>query len=168
MGEIRRLGDYYDDIVSSVGYQTILSFDTNSLPDDCTIVSAVLELTRGAEAGDNPFFWAGDCLVDIANPYFGSVVEMENSDWEAAASAAGVAGFLDDPGTESVMVSTTFDADGLSNINKTGTTQLRVYFTTPSDSDSESDYLGFYSGEDVNAGLCISESKQPKLIIQYE
>jgi len=156
-----RLGDYYNATVGSVGYRTILSFDTSSLPDDRPVTSASLQLIRGAEEGDNPFTWGGSCNVDVISPYFGTSVSLEDEDWLAAAGAAAVAFFSADPGLDQPMLSTEFNAQGLANINKTGTTQLRVYFSTPTYYETTSDYLGFYSGE---YGI---ESYRPKFIIQY-
>ena len=156
--EALRLGDY----VGPYGYRTILSFDTNSLPDDAVIVSARLEMTRGTKVGTDPFGWMGNsCDIDIDNPFSNSF-DLENSDWEDAATATNVASFLADPGADQPMVSQDFDTNGLQHINKTGKTQLRVYFTT-SDNGGGSDYLGFYAGEYEEI-----QQKRPKLIISYE
>jgi len=157
-----RLGDYSGyEVPDSAGYRNILSFDTSSLPDNCTILSAHLLLTRGADTGTNPFEWAGDCVIDIAAPYFGDSNELENLDWQAPASANSVANFLQDAGEEQHMLSTKFNAAGLSNIDLNGKTQLRFYFTTSTNLDQATDCLGFYSGE--SAVL----TKQPKLLIRY-
>ena len=44
------------------------------------------------------------------------------------------------------------DATGLAFIDKTGTTQFRVYFSRDDDDDSDSDYIGWHSGDDPIAG----------------
>jgi hypothetical protein len=152
--ESLRLGDY----TGGESYKAILSFDTSSIPADYTLKTVRLRMTRGAEYGQDPFGWGGTCNIDIANPSFGNVA-LDPNDWEASADTIAVASFTEDPGTEGVMVSTYFNPAGLANINKTGTTQLKVYFTQLNNGDAVKDYLGFYSGEAVL-------TKQPKLIIE--
>jgi hypothetical protein len=149
-----RLGDYS----GKQSYRTILSFDTSSIPAHYKVQSARIQMTRGAESGQNPFDWPATCNIDIANPSFGAVA-LEDSDWQALGDAVAVASFTADPGAESIMTSTDFNADGRANIRRDGTTQLKVYFTTLHNNDSISDYLGFYSGEAII-------TKQPKLIIE--
>ena len=39
------------------------------------------------------------------------------------------------------------NAAGLAAINKTGTTQLRVYFTLDDNDDGKNDFIGYYSGD---------------------
>ena len=149
-----RLGDY----IGGESYRTILSFDTSTIPATYTIEAVRLEMTRGDAYGQNPFGWAGVCNIDIANPSFGTTA-LEASDWEAEADAEAVATFETDPGVENVMISSDFNAAGRANINRTGTTQLKVYFTERTNGDAVKDSLGFYSGEAV-------QIKQPKLVIE--
>jgi len=154
-----RVGDYY---TFNESFRTILSFDTSFIPDDARIISTTLELTRTTVNGQNPFDWAGDCLIDIASPYFGSEPNLVVEDWDAGAGAVAVASFLEDPGEYSSMVSTKFDIEGRMNINKYGTTQLRVYFTIPTNGDNISDEMRFYSGD-----WRYEESVRPKLTVRY-
>jgi hypothetical protein len=154
-----RLGDYY---TFNESYRTIVSFDTSFIPDDARVISATLELTRTTVNGQNPFDWAGDCLIDITSPHFGSEPNLSAEDWGAPAAAVGVASFPEDPGANSPMVSTRFNIDGRMNINRYGTTQLRVYFTTQTNGDNNSDNLSFYSGN-----WPYDESYIPKLTVRY-
>ncbi len=149
-----KLGDYS----GGQSYRSILSFDTSSIPPHYSIESAKVEITRGAQSGLDPFIELGTCNIDIAKPSFGAVA-LEDSDWQAAGDAVAVATFPADPGSGNPMTSSDFNSAGLANINKNGTTQLKVYFTDLNNGDTVSDYRGFYSGEAVQA-------KQPKLIIQ--
>ncbi len=57
-----------------------------------------------------------------------------------------------------MMTSTDFNIAGLTNISKTGTTQLKLGFANLY--GSETSYRGFYSGES-------GENLAPQLIIQY-
>ena len=146
-------------------YGFIVSFDTSELPDDCTILSARLELTRGVlrdETGEDPFNWGGVCYVDIANPYFGSGITLNSSDWDATPTAGSVAFFTGpDPGADGKLLSGNFNSTGISNIGTSpgSTVQMRVRFTNLYDIGK--DYLGFYSGENA------SDDIKPKLIIEY-
>jgi len=153
-----RLGDYSE----NKGYRSVVSFDTSFIPDDAVIVSVRLQLTRGLRSGQDPFEWAGSCLIDVANPWFGSSEELSAEDWQASADAVAVASFATDPGENSPMLSSEFDADGMSNINKDGLTQLRIYFETPISFNSISDYLTFYSAE------IGTDDYRPKLIVTYD
>lgn len=142
------------------GYRFLVSFDTSVLPDDCIILSAQLEVVRGYKFGSDPFIWAGTCSIDIANPYFGAASSLATSDWDATPDATQVATFAGpDPGMDSTMTSTDFNPDGLANINPTGTTQLRVRFSTISNNSWS--YLGFHSSENADP------AKHPKLTITY-
>jgi len=157
-----RIGDYADQELH-VGYRSIVSFDTtDSLPADCNIISARLELTRGYEDyQDNPFNWGGNCVIDVANPYFGYRADLDANDWQAVADANSIAYFLADPGAEQPMVSTDFNTEGLSLINTNGRTQFKFYFENSMNNDANIDCLGFYSGEYSDPG------KRPKLEISY-
>jgi len=163
-----RLGDYYYQN-NELTYRNILSFDTSPLPDNYEIISAKLEITRGGREGTDPLPWQDNyCVIDIANPYFAESPctscdqTLEASDFQAAANATYVAIFdyETDPGTGLTMLSTQFNNEGLSYINKTGRTQIKLYLTNSGNGNTANDYLGFYSG---NA----AESYRPKLIIKY-
>jgi hypothetical protein len=149
-----RLGDYS----GGQSYRCILSFDTSAIPANYTIQAVRLEMTRGFATGQDPFTELGTCNIDIANPSFGAVA-LEDSDWQEPADAVAVATFAADPGSENVMTSSVFNLAGIANINKNGTTQLKVYFTGLNNGDAVSDHLSFYSGE-------AEQIKQPKLIIE--
>jgi hypothetical protein len=47
-------------------------------------------------------------------------------------------------------------------INKTGTTQLRVYFNLDDNDDSGNDYIGYYSGESSTS------ANRPQLVVTYQ
>jgi hypothetical protein len=146
---------------ASYSYRVILSFDTSSLTENCSILSTKLEMTRSGWAGNDPFGWGGKCYVDIGNPHIGDSNEIEASDWQAPATMAQIAEFTADPGDEREMLSTEFSPASLAHINKSGITQFRVYFENPA-FGSGSNYLSFRSGESAP-----ERSSQPRLIIKY-
>lgn len=170
-----RLGDWVDEEQYS-GYRDIVSFNTTDssriasmLPEDCNITSATLEVTCGYINYQNSPFngWGGNCVIDIANPYFvddGEFdnEELEDSDWQAPESVHDIARFLTEPtGTGEPMDSNEFSPEGLSYINTQGRTQLRFYFENSQNNDANIDCLGFYEGD------YSVTSKRPKLKISY-
>jgi hypothetical protein len=157
-----RLGDYS----TGESYRILVSFDTSVFPENYTIEGVMLKLARGADAGVNPFNWAGSCDIDLAVPYFGAdeyIDTVGGDDWDASATVADVASFASapvDPNEGLYMVSNRFSPEGRMNINLDGLTQFRVYFTMPRSNNSQADYLGFHSAEAV-------ETRKPKLLIEY-
>lgn len=47
-------------------------------------------------------------------------------------------------------------------INKTGTSQFKIYFTLDDNDDGGSDYVGFWGGEAANA------ANRPKLTVTHQ
>lgn len=107
--------------------RSVLSFDTSSLPDGATLVSATVTVAYRSASGNpwgNP---AGNTLVvDVSNGCFGACV-IETGDYVAAASASAVAQLLSFSGGS--QTSNTFASAGLSAINRSGRTQLRLRFS---------------------------------------
>ena len=125
-------------------YKTVVSFDTSALPDSATITSATLKLKCGTISSDPSGF--GALLVDIKNGTgFGGSTALAVGDFEAAGDAMGVA-MMSYP-SAGTWSTGSLNAAGLAQVNKTGKTQLKVYFATDDDNDAALDYLGFYSGE---------------------
>lgn len=147
------------DDTSKRQYKTVVSFDTSALPDGATIISATLRLKRGTISQTPASL--GSINVDIKNGTgFNGAVALTKQDFEAAADATGVA-TMSYPSADGTWSTGALNAAGLAQVNKTGTTQLRVYFATDDDNDSKADYLGFYSGEGA-AG------NKPELVIVYQ
>ncbi|WP_211840797.1 extracellular catalytic domain type 1 short-chain-length polyhydroxyalkanoate depolymerase [Pseudoxanthomonas sacheonensis] len=107
--------------------RSLLSFDTSSLPDGATVVSATVTVAYRSASGNpwgNP---AGNTLVvDVNNGCFGACV-IETGDYAAAASASAVAQLLSFSGGS--QTSNAFASAGLSAINRGGRTQLRLRFS---------------------------------------
>ncbi len=138
--------------------KTILSFDTSSIPDGATITAVTIRLQRGSVNGTSPFGTHGQCRVDIKSGAFGAVT-LENSDFEVAADSANVAA-LSTPAANGDWASGSLSAPALALINKTGTTQFRVYFQTDDNNDNGRDDVGFFPGE-------ASSGTRPELIVSY-
>jgi len=142
-------------------YKNIVSFDTSSIPDGATIQSASLRLVRGTISGTNPFSTHGPCVADIVTGGFGGSTAFAFADWQAAATANAVV-TLSSPASNGSASTGNLSAAGLSAINKTGTTQLRVYCTLGDNDDLGFDYIGFYPGETATT------ANRPRLTITYQ
>jgi len=141
-------------------YKSLVSFDTSSIPDTATITSATLRLVRGTISGTSPFTTHGSCVADIVTGGFGGSTAFAFADWQAAATATGVA-TLSNPTANGSASTGNLSAAGLAAINKTGTTQLRFGFTLDDNDDLGYDYIGFYPGENATTG------NKPQLIVTY-
>ena len=153
-----RLGDNNQDRQ----YRTVVSFDTASIPDGATIVSVTLRLLRGSLTGTNPFTTHGTCWVDVQNGSgFSGSTTLQNGDFQAAATAVQAAS-LSNAASDGTWSTGSLNAAGLAAINKTGTTQLRVYFNLDDNDDTGNDYLGYYSGENNTS------ANRPQLVVTYQ
>lgn len=129
--------------------KAFVSFDTSSIPDGATIVSATLRLRRGSVSGTNPFLTHGTCWMDIkGGSGFSGNTALVATDFEAAADATQV-GALSNAVNDGDWSSGSVNAAGLAFVNKTGKTQLRLYFAVHDNGDGKADYVGWYSGENA-------------------
>jgi hypothetical protein len=138
-------------------YRAILSFNTSGLPDNAVITKAVLKIKQyGAPTGLNPFTYFGGLLVDARKGTFG-MPGLAIGDFQAAPSALRVTSFNKVPSAG--WYSATLNLAGRNNINRTGITQFRLYFTKGDNANLKADFMKFVSGN--------STVGQPQLIITY-
>jgi hypothetical protein len=150
------------DDASDRQFKSVLSFDTSSIPDGATILSATIRLRRGSVTGTNPFTTHGTLFVDIkSGTGFSNSASLQTGDFAAAADAAQVA-TMTAANANGDTSTGTLNATGRTWINKTGKTQLRVYFSLDDNDDTGADYLGWYSGNDATA------ANRPVLEITYQ
>lgn len=142
-------------------YRVVLSFDTASLPDTATIVSATLQLKRASISGTHPFTTHGTARVDIRTGGFGGAAALAAGDFNAAATALQVAS-LSNPTANGALSTGSLNGPGLAAINKTGTTQFRVHFSADDNDDNGADTVSFYSANNANP------ANRPQLIVQYQ
>src|SRR6185436_11703477 len=131
-------------------YKSVVSFDTSSIPDGATILSVTLRLRRGTLSGTSPFTTHGTCCVDV-QPGTGF-----------SASTALQAASLGNAASNGSWSEGSLSAAGLAALNKTGTTQLRVYFNLDDNDDTGTDYMGYYSGDNSTA------ANRPQLVVTYQ
>lgn len=147
------------DDASKKQYKSILSFDTSSLPDGATILSATLKLKRGT-ISNNPS-GLGAIRVDVQTYGINSNIALENGDFQAATTVSQAA-TLSYPSSNGTWSTGALNAAGRGAVNKVGRTQFRVYFAVDDDNDAQADYLGFYSGD------ATATADRPTLEITYQ
>ncbi|HRC84025.1 MAG TPA: exo-alpha-sialidase [Thermoanaerobaculia bacterium] len=164
--EFSGVGDYLSTTDISVGDNNldeqrkgILSFSTSDIPDAATILFARLKVKRKSLVGTDPFTTHGVLLADIKSGTFGTTA-LEASDFEATAGALGVC-WLSDPLANGDWAECSLNATGISLINKTGRTQIRLHFAVDDNDDAGYDNYIFYGGE-------AASTDRPQLIVTYE
>ncbi|HEX6864346.1 MAG TPA: DNRLRE domain-containing protein, partial [Thermoanaerobaculia bacterium] len=142
-------------------YKAVVSFDTSSIPDGATILSATVRLRRGTVSGTSPFTTHGTCWADVQSGGFSGSTTLQTGDFQAAATALQAAS-LSNATTNGAWSEGTLNASGLAAIDKTGTTQMRVYFNLDDNDDTGNDYIGYYSGDNSTA------ANRPQLVVTYQ
>jgi len=143
-------------------YKSVVSFDTSSIPDGATILSVTLRLRRGTVSGINPFTTHGTCWVDVqSGSGFSGSTALQTGDFQAAATAVQAAS-LTNAANNLDWSEGSLNAAGLAAINKTGTTQLRVYFNLDDNNNHSADYIGYYSGDNGTS------ANRPQLVVTYQ
>jgi CSLREA domain-containing protein len=138
-------------------YRAILHFDTSGLPDNAVITSATLKIKQQGVVGTDPFTLLGDLKASVRTPAFGTDT-LALSDFKSAPGKNNVATFSNTPVSNwySALVNNT----GRVYINRLGTTQFRLAFTTDDNNDNGADLMKFFSGD---AGA----ANRPQLVIEY-
>ncbi len=124
--------------------RAVLSFDTSSIPDGATILSATLNVKYRSASADPWASPAGNTLmIDLKNGCWGACT-LETGDYLAAATASDVASIV--RFTSGTQNSSSFNAAGIAAISKTARTQVRLRFTT---TQSGTAYVWIGSGVDA-------------------
>jgi hypothetical protein len=137
------------DDASNRQYRSVLHFNTSDLPDNATIVGAVVSTKVQGVTGVDPTTTHGNLNVDIRSSYFGSTPGLELADFNATASKS-TAGTMTTY-TVSGWKSANLQATAFQYILVNGTTQFRLQFALDDNNNSVADYLSFYSGNDVSS-----------------
>jgi len=134
-----------------------LSFDTSSIPDGATITGASLFVKRSGAATGSPFSQLGRLLLDIKTGFFGTTVNLQAADFQAASSLSGGTSIPNAPITN--WYRSKFPAAVFGKISKTGNTQLRLRFASDDDNDNSGDFVRFFSGNNA--------VDKPYLVVTY-
>lgn len=142
-------------------YKAVVSFDTSSIPDGATIISATLRLRRGTLSGTSPFTTHGTCWADVQTGGFSGAAALQAGDFQATATVPQAAS-LTNAASNGSWSEGSLNAAGLAALDKTGTTQLRVYFNLDDNDDRGTDYIGYYSGDNTTS------ANRPQLVVTYQ
>lgn len=134
------------DTLADTQFKSIVAFDTSPIPNAATVTVAKLRLRRGTVVGSNPFTVLGNLRADVKTGFFNGNSALEAADFQAAATATAVC-TMTNPANDGDWSECSFNAAGLAAINKTGTTQIRVAFSTDDNDDLSADYMGFIPGD---------------------
>jgi carboxypeptidase T len=149
------------DATSDRQYKSVVSFDTSAIPDGATILSATLRLRRGTLSGTSPFTTHGTCRVDVQTGGFSGSTALATGDFQASATVVQAAS-LTNAASNGAWSEGSLNAAGLAALDKTGTTQLRVYFNLDDNDDGGNDYIGYYSGDSTTS------ANRPQLVVTYQ
>ncbi len=144
----------------------IVSFDTSSIPDNATILSAELRLYCTGRIGGPTTL--GALLLDMRNPFvpvnafFGSTVGLLAEDFQAWAHFPAVGTITPLPTVNTYTPWVALNADGRLAINRTGVTQIRLRFADPDDGDALTDTVTFAAAE-----IGATSPARPTLVVQY-
>ncbi|HET9912172.1 MAG TPA: hypothetical protein VFQ13_09805 [Anaerolineales bacterium] len=139
-------------------YRSIISFNTDSLPDNAFLTSVQVRIRRQGLVGIDPFTTHGNLLLEIRNGLFSNDLDVSLSDF-AAASSSNI------PDTFAIQTDGWYSANlngaNLAFVNKYGVTQFRLRFDLDDNDDLNSDYMKFFSGD------ATYEADYPQLIVTY-
>jgi hypothetical protein len=148
------------DDIANRQYRSILSINTAKIPNNAIITRATLQIRYHKQVGPNAFLALGKIIVDIRKGSFSNNAVLKASDFQAAASKAGI-------GSLRVILRNSRDWYYLNlsptvfrYINKAGITQFRLRFQKDDNNDHMVNALAFCSG---NA----SDFSRPVLIVEY-
>ena len=143
------------DETNNCQYKSIVSFDTSGIPSNAVVYSATLSVKRPRIPLGDPSN-LGALTADIKSGGFGGNTALAASDFQAAADATNVV-TLPYPDINGYISGDL--TNGLSFVNKTGKTQLRIHFAIGDNNNAVSDCLYFSSGDNVG--------DEPHLVIAY-
>jgi hypothetical protein len=137
----------------------VFSFDTSDLPDDAVVTTVTLRLTRASSAGNTASL--GNLVLDMGGSLIGSTQALDTFDYDdSAAASLNVATSFPVPAGNGFTTFATVDSAYNGQVDVTGRTQFRVRFDTLTDSDNQSDYIAFHTGE-------AASNVRPELIVEY-
>lgn len=141
----------------------VVSFDTSSIPDNATILSAELRLFYTQASLGNPWVSNGALIADIANGCLSGNCALTANDFEASVSISNAVMFAapTSNSTGTTLIGIVNDS-ALNQINKLGNTQFKLRFQNNSNNNRASDYLLLAGGE-----YYLSQYR-PLLIVKYK
>ena len=148
-------------------WRGILSFNTESLPNNAMITGAVLYLTRSGEGGGSNPYTLGDRSprLDMISGSFGNP-GIELSDGTAPADGVDVGCFHGTVLNDNDITRIDIDPSYFSLINSQGLTQFRLYFDV---ADWSANYISYFDGSEdglTSGGQRYSGRQRSQIIYQ--
>jgi hypothetical protein len=140
-------------------YRSLLYFDTANLPDDATVIGAIVKIKLAdVAAGTDPFTTHGALFAEMKNGVFGKSL-LENTDFQAVAYPKRSVGTFSPVSGATGWYQLVLNPANFKYVNLNGVTQFRIRFTKDDDNDKLADFISFYSGNDP--------TNPPQLIVEY-
>jgi hypothetical protein len=151
------------DDVANRQFRAILSFDTNSLPDDAIIASVTLKFKYAGKAGTLPFSTHGKLLADICDGAFKGDPVLQLGDFNAKCPVGmyKIQALIYSNVRVDNWYSKSLAPSYFQYINLGGVTQFRLRYKLDDNNDSGADQLLLYSGNAADQGI------RPELEIKY-
>ena len=140
-------------------YRSILHFNTGALPDTAVVTGVTLKIKKQSQVGEDPFTVHDGIRVNLSKPRFGTGMGLQLTDYEAAPSVPYVVAVFD-PTPVGNIYSAVFDPPTTSDLNLTGSTQLRLRIIGSGVTHLDG-YIQFYSGDATTA------TDRPRLTVEY-
>jgi len=138
-------------------FRCILSFDTNSIPDNATITSAQVKIKKQTVVGTDPFNTHGNLLLEIRKGSFSNNIGLTLADFSAITDSSSTQDTFS--ATNASWYTTSLSNANLGLVNKVGATQFRLSFSKDDNDNMIADYIKFFSGD--------STTSQPELFVTY-
>ena len=139
-------------------YKGILSFNTNSLPNNAVILYVQLKIKKQGIEGNDPFGSLGTLQSEIRTGALTNNAILQTDDFSAQATPGAVLDTFVEL-TPTWYATELHDAN-LALVNRAGTTQFRLSFSRDDNDNLNAEYVKFYSGNSVSANT-------PQLIVTY-
>ncbi|MBI5934516.1 MAG: hypothetical protein HY867_12480 [Chloroflexi bacterium] len=154
---VLRLGDN----AARKQYRSLLSFQTDNLPDNAILTSVTLKLKRqGVTGGGDPIALFQGILVDVKRGFFGNSSTLQITDWQALGQKTiGPLTPTYGGGWYSLDLTSLKGYVNKRELNQ-GLTQIRIRFNLDDNDDSIANYLSLFSG---NGAV----TSRPILLIDY-
>ncbi len=141
-------------------YRSILSFNTEPLPDTAIVAAAQLKIKRQGMLGSDPFATHGLLLMAMRKGAFSGSVALQPSDFAAPRSAGSIRDRFAPMPDSYTWYRCVLSYDNLKYVNTLGVTQFRIMFAKDDDDDLTADYVKFFTGNSV-------VENQPELLLTY-
>ncbi len=144
-------------------YRAVLSFKTDTLPDNAVITKVTLKLKRASvlPAGTNPINLMQGIFVDLRKGFFGNAAALQLTDFNATATKT-IGPFKPALTAGWYTINLTPGKDYVNKLaTNSGLTQMRLRFKLDDNNNAVANILNLVSGNNATA------ANKPTLIVEY-